>query len=333
MQVWHALALGRFDESLINVPWVATGMALVAAFFGQARALGFRPLPAAVATYALASLPFLNTHMALAGYADLAIAAVYGVAAMLMMRWVESLPDGGVPGTFAWWKGGQSRLLWLAVGFALMLPFIKRPGLFWAISLAVPLIVLLLPRAGSWLLLSGTVLLVGTLLILSQTGIKILNYRLVSDTDFSEVSWGLAQNFFAMGNWHLFWYLFVATLALCLKKLWWPRNDAHTALVAYGFVFLASVFYFSMAGEWVSDFSTVNRAIIHMLPVVAFYMLILLRYAFPDWLHTPPPRHARHVAAPAAQAVAPEPPPAASGMPVFAPSGPRSRVEPPPPLP
>ena len=57
-----------------------------------------------------------------------------------------------------------------------------------------------------------------------------------------------------------------------------------TAMVGFGAYFLAVVFYFSIAGEWVSDFSTVNRAIFHMVPLLAFWMVALVERRF----HGPP---------------------------------------------
>jgi hypothetical protein len=287
IQVWHALALGRFDESWVNLPWVAAGAALLAAFHGQLHALGFRTLPAMLATYALASLPFLNTHMALAGYAELFIAAYYGVGAMLWIRAIESLPAGRSEWMKALRHSPTARLFALALVFAIALPFIKRPGIFWALSFAAPVVVLLLPRVGAWLLLVATGVAVTLLLILSQTGARILNYQIVGDTNFAEVTRSLLQNFFAMGNWHLYWYLFIAAMVLALRSLWKPRHDAYTAMVGYGFAFLACVFYFSVAGDWVSDFTTVNRAIIHMLPLTAFYAMAVLRERFPSWLKVP----------------------------------------------
>ncbi len=58
-----------------------------------------------------------------------------------------------------------------------------------------------------------------------------------------------------------------------------------TTMVAYGLYFLAIVFYFSIAGEWVSDFTTVNRAVFHMVPLTAFWALVLVE----RFLHAPPP--------------------------------------------
>ncbi len=71
LQVWMNLALGRWDESLMNLPWLLCLMALGSAFYGQLRALGLGPVLAIAFVYLLLSMPLLNTHVALAGYADI----------------------------------------------------------------------------------------------------------------------------------------------------------------------------------------------------------------------------------------------------------------------
>ncbi len=119
LQVWSALAIGRWDDALMNVPWFACGVALAFAFYGQVRAWGVSAFLAMVGTYLLMSLPFLNVHVALAGYAELHMAAIYGLAAMAF---------------FLWARDGDARQGWLALVLALALPLIKKPGIFWLMS-------------------------------------------------------------------------------------------------------------------------------------------------------------------------------------------------------
>ncbi|MDX1734623.1 MAG: hypothetical protein R3228_09650, partial [Halioglobus sp.] len=61
LQVWMSLAIGRWDESLMNLPWLACLSGMGIAFYGIARAGGVSRLVAAVFTYLLMSLPLLNT--------------------------------------------------------------------------------------------------------------------------------------------------------------------------------------------------------------------------------------------------------------------------------
>ena len=86
-QVWTALCLGRWDESLVNVGWVAACVSLGIAFYAQLRRLELGPVKAMFGTYALLSLPFLTIHVALAGIADLFVAIAYGLAAIAMWQW------------------------------------------------------------------------------------------------------------------------------------------------------------------------------------------------------------------------------------------------------
>jgi hypothetical protein len=86
-QVWTALCLGRWDESLVNVPWVAACVSLGIASYAQLRRLEFGPVKAMFGTYALLSLPYLTIHVALAGMADVFVAIAYGLAAIAMWQW------------------------------------------------------------------------------------------------------------------------------------------------------------------------------------------------------------------------------------------------------
>jgi hypothetical protein len=284
LQVWQALAIGGWDESLVNLPWWGMGVALVLAFYGQLRSLGVARIAALAMTYLLASLPFLNTHVALAGYAELFVAGFYGLAAFAFVRWVESLGERGGRPLYAWLGAGDRQQLGFFLVFACALPFVKRPGLFWLLTFAAPLLVLLLPRVGNWLLLFLSLATVAALVILSETGARIAGYRLTGSVDIGEVARSLLENLFAMGNWHLLWAFFLAVLLLAHKQLWRGSTAAYTALIGAGGLFLGCVFFFSIAGDWVSDFTTVNRAIIHMVPVVVFYLAWLLFSRYRAWL-------------------------------------------------
>src|SRR5207249_6930888 len=80
LQVWSCVALGRWDDSAMNWPWLAILAALVAAVYGALRGEGVAPLLALFGAYLLASLPLVDVHVALAGYADLPLGAVYALA-------------------------------------------------------------------------------------------------------------------------------------------------------------------------------------------------------------------------------------------------------------
>ena len=127
LQAFTALAIGRFDDALINVPWLSCWVFLCSAFYGQARAWGMSAVAAMLATYALGSLPFINTHVALAGYAELHMATVYGLGAIAFFSWAGVANAGA--------KTNSKRQLLLSVFLLLACLEIKRPGFFWLLTI------------------------------------------------------------------------------------------------------------------------------------------------------------------------------------------------------
>lgn len=263
IQTWMSYALGRWDDTLINFPWLACAVAAGLVFYGEARDSEIHPLLAVVFSYFLLSLPILNVHVALAGYADLFMAAVYGLAAIAFWRWAES---------------GDRRRGILALVLILSCPLIKTPGIVWALTFIPATLVVLLPRFG--LMLAGALAILAMVLlgVLAQTDPVILGYKL--HANFSPVWVPLLQNYFVLDNWHLFWFMFVGLALISYKSLFDPSLRAKTVLVLTGLAFLGVVFFFTMAEAWVTDFTTVNRATLHIVPALMFYTMLLAQRYF-----------------------------------------------------
>ena len=150
LQVWMNLALGEWNTSLMNLPWLLCLLGLGLAFYGQLRLAGATVVNATAFSYLLLSMPLINSHVALAGYADLFLGAAYCGALMALHNWMRRRE--------AW-------LAVLALLFAALCPLIKNEGLFWALSLAPALTVAFMQRreAAKLVLLLG---LMGVLLFL-----------------------------------------------------------------------------------------------------------------------------------------------------------------------
>jgi len=82
----RSIALGRWDDALMNWPWWQIAVALTFAVYGAMRALGLPALAALAAAFLVASLPLANVHVALAGYGDLPLAAYYTCAVLALLR-------------------------------------------------------------------------------------------------------------------------------------------------------------------------------------------------------------------------------------------------------
>src|SRR5262249_45210281 len=65
LQVYACIALGRWDDVLMNWPWWQFAIALVVATYGGLRRLHATNLEALVGAYFVATLPIGNAHVAL----------------------------------------------------------------------------------------------------------------------------------------------------------------------------------------------------------------------------------------------------------------------------
>jgi hypothetical protein len=260
LQVWSAIVIGRWDDALVNLPWWITGVAFAVAFHGGLRQLGFPPLIALAGTAMLMSLPIVNVHVALAGYADLPMAAYITLGTLAALRFVRTRSSADAV---------------LAVLLLAACVTVKNPGKAWLVVLLPGLVVAALPRRG--LQLAGIAFAFAALaiLVLARTGVKILGYQLLPQF---MMPWSaLFDAYFAFGNWNLLWYFAVATAVLGWRQLLSRDVAPFTCVVAGGLMFLFVGFAFTNAFLWVEDQSTVNRATLHLVPLIVVWMLVTLR--------------------------------------------------------
>jgi hypothetical protein len=260
LQVWSCIALGSWDDSAMNWPWLLMAVALALAIYGALRDTGLSLLAALVGAYLVVSLPLLDAHVALAGYADLMMACVYTLAALAFYRWTLRRDPFDII---------------LALLLALCCPLIKVPGVFWAVTLLPGILIALLPRRGPYAvgLAFGAGALV--LLYLSQSAPMIFGYRL--HLDFEPPWHALAEAYFLLNNWHLLWYAVVALAVIGARRLVRPPLAPLAAVVGTGLVFLGVVFTFTNVAAWVADFTTVNRATLHLAPLLVVLCVLLWR--------------------------------------------------------
>jgi hypothetical protein len=257
LQVWTALCLGRWDESLINAPWPAMAGALGLAFYAQVRRIGAGVAAAILCTYLLLSLPFLDIHVALAGCADLFMAVAYGLAAMALWHW-----------TLARDRADAVLALLMAVGCIA----VKMEGIFWALTLIPPVIVAINRRLGLSVLglLGGAAVLY---LFFGPAEVVIFGYRL--GTRFANVLQPLFEHLLLMDNWHLLWYATIVTVVANYRKLLAAELAPMSLTMLGAFAFVFVVFFYSSAAGGVEEESLVNRLPLHLVPALAFYLVLL----------------------------------------------------------
>jgi hypothetical protein len=257
LQVWSCLALGRWDDTLMNAPWWAIGVALALVVYGGLRRLEVDAVAALVGAFLVASLPLANTHVALAGYADLPMAAWYTAAALAFLHWTKT-------------RAGSDGVV--ALVLAIACTQIKNPGWFWAATLLPGLVVALAPKQGVRIVLIGFAVAAVALVALARFDLTLFNYQLKLDY---KPAWGdLLQSYFLLGNWHLLWYGAIAVALLSWRQLLAPALAPLTVVVIGGLLFLFFVFGFTTASFYITDQTTVNRATLHFAPLVVVFLVV-----------------------------------------------------------
>jgi hypothetical protein len=275
IQIWFASAAGSWNEPLINIVWSGVLAAMGLACYGHWRVLGVNRVLALVLVYGLLSLPLIGAHAALAGYADLWLAAAFGMAVLSWLRWVRRRELGQ---------------LVLASVFALCMPLIKLEGAVWLLLFSTIVLLGLLPRRSRWIVAAVLIALVligvslgGFLFPMLGLGwVRVTWGQLVIpalgalDLHWRPVGSAMLSGLLTLPNWHLLWYLVPVVLVLRWRVIAQDRAARSiAALLSYCALFLFVLFFFTDASAWAENYTSANRLILHVVPGV-FSLLALL---------------------------------------------------------
>lgn len=272
--VWFASA-GGWVEPWINLAWFGLWIALLIAQYGQLRALGVETGRAWIGVYLLGSLPLLESHVALGGYADLWVATLFAQAVFAWLRWHCH---------------GERRQLGVVIGIIVMLPMIKLEGAVWAIVLAAACVFSSLPawsRRRRFLLGFA---FATTLTLLSfafgAAWIHVARRYIGNSTAFNlaDITDSLAafsSGLWAQGNWNLLW--FALPVVLISNRHAWMRSATTRrlfVLAGVSFLLIAGLFVFTAAARYAQSYSAVNRLLLQLTPMLV--ALLVLAFKPPD---------------------------------------------------
>lgn len=274
---WPSLAMGGWNETSSNLPWLGAGLALGLGLYGQARRWGASPLWALITLWLALSLPILQTQIALAGYADLWVALALALGLVAFLQWAR----------FGDWRQGLLALMAL-MACALM----KREGLVWALPFIPALVV---ARLRGLRLLAATACLLGALVwVWSHGGLgfrvpgfgsvwlgfdRIVIPGLPSFTyQYHDVWEPVLRHTLVYSNWHLFPYLLVLALAAAFAGLrigsaGWHRAGLVWALASLGAVYL--LFFWTEAYLWAVQATSFNRILLQFAPALTFWLMMV----------------------------------------------------------
>ena len=266
LQTWTGLAMGGYHPSLINLPWLAMYAGMGLALYGQARNIGVGAVVACAGSYLLLSMPLLNTHVALAGYADLMLGACY-LAAVMALHGACTLPTQRI---------AQGTLALLFAGACML---IKNEGIFWFLTILGGMLAAALPRRLFWPVLLVCGVLGITLLGVFPKDLGVAGHSLEElDLYYRPEAWtGIVYSLLLLDSWHLLpWF------ALLLVTGYWlnGRGGAGslvgigTALALALLLFLTLYLGTGYAGG-ATQLTAVSRTSLQLMPTVLYLCLIL----------------------------------------------------------
>lgn len=264
LQVWMALSIGRWDESLINLPWLTCLMAMGLALYGQLRAVQVTPIIAMSFSYLLMSMPLLNIHVALAGYADIFLGASYCGALMALHNWSVTRDKS------------QVLLILLCAASCYGL---KNEGAIWPLTLIPAVAVVLMARreAAKLVVLLGLLGIFSWLIIPKDWMVAGTRLDHLEPIFNPEALVSIAKSALIHDSWHLFFYvlgaLVLAGIILpdALSRKFLPLG---AALASAGILFLF-LFLFTGFAKGATNYTAVGRLTIQLIPGLTFLTALL----------------------------------------------------------
>jgi hypothetical protein len=283
IHLWAALALGRWDEALVNLPWLGAGIALALTLYGALRSSHIPAWLTLGGVWMLLSLPILNTQIAIAGYADLWLTLAYSQLIFGLLLWI----------------GARQRAALILILLGLFsLPLIKHqvwllllastsPLLIWAIFIAIP------PRLRIGF---GVALCVGTVLFLALNlsndhlhlpvlgDISLQATQLVLPglgkvaPDFGSIAEPMLFHLFILDSWHMLWGISAfAWLILIVRLL--RQNPHDLTLIALNISLLSNLLLYALSYAsprvlpFIIDGTLVNRGLLYLAPLLIFVII------------------------------------------------------------
>jgi hypothetical protein len=281
IQLWPVQVYGAWNDSLAILPGMLAGIAIALGLYGQGRSLGWPSLMMLAAVYMLLSLPLLDAHLALPGYADLWLSGFAGLGFVALLQWTQS--------------SDKSQLL-LGLFFLLLGMMIKREGVLWGMVGILFVIVYLSPWRLLLALAAGLVLAVVSghssleLPILGRLGyadgVFYLAQLGVFPLQLQDASAALATNLFFHASWNLLYFYLSAALLLLLLPVCAGIRSTVLWFVLLISVVITFMFFLSEEGRWLRDNTAFNRIVLQVSPALLFSLMMTWR-VFAAYLSRP----------------------------------------------
>ena len=258
LQAWTATAMGSWHESLVNLPWLVIWAATGLVFYSQARLAGAGAAVAIGATYMVLSMPYLNIHIALAGYADALMACCYLGAVAALYNWSQQ-------------RSAFQLLLALLCGAGCML--IKNEGFYWFLPLFPGILLVLVGIRRGLVVLAVLALLLVLAIWLMPADLEIAGHSLAETRiRYRPDSWlSIYLSFLVHANWHVLAY--IALAALAAVPLFARAALPVAAVVVSALLLYLALYLFTKNAVGAVQFTSLNRVALQLMPALGFFSL------------------------------------------------------------
>ena len=259
LQAWIVTAIGAWEDTSVALPWLLFFVALVLVVYGEVRRRGAPPMHALVAAWLVATLPLLGMQVALAGYADLPLAAAFALGSLAGVRAVRTRAPIDVVATVAALASlalyKSSGWVWVVVALpglaaaALGRPWHRRIGvLLVVVAVAIVGVAARFPKARA-----------RTGIVRARAGVGVF-----------------AVDGVLLANWHLVALGLVGTILLRRRRVLDADVTPLTLILAAGAVWIAMLVAFPAFRGWGADYLGLNRAVLVLVPFAIAWMAIAM---------------------------------------------------------
>lgn len=262
LQAWVAIAIGAFDDARVTLPWWLAFVALMLVVYGETRRRGLAPLASLVAAWFAGSMPLLGTQVALAGYADLPLAAAFTLGTLAGLRAMRTRAPidvvAAVAALAAVVMTKSAAWAWIVVALPGFAAAAAGPAWTRRIAIAIPVAVIAVVAVAA-----------------RFTDLAIGPVSLAFDPMFA----ALGADGLLLANWHLLALGIVGTVAFAWRRLLGPELAPLTLVVAAGTGWIALLAAFPSLRQWGADGLGLNRAVLVIAPVAVVWMVVAMRTA------------------------------------------------------
>lgn len=287
VHLWSMLGANSHQSPLANFPWVMCLAALCLALHGHLVQQGVRPLLALVACYMLSSMPFVNLHTLLAGYADIWLTLVFSLGVLSIVSFQRER-DIVWPALTLLYALICVQTKFAGVGLAVILIACQ---LYVCISsvrarLTVALLAIAVISAAAVAVLTGFLTLalqlpwLGTLQV--SAGELIIGDVWRRSVSPASIAGPLNQVFWVYANWHLLVVVTLGTIAACFATRRWsalarPELLAITLTLLYSFGYHVVV-----ASRSALDHTSLSRSLIYITAITIAWIVVTLAHSERD---------------------------------------------------